>query len=172
MSTTEDILRTMLANQALVRTFLTRDGRDMEDAADALAHIYHAGLPAPAARGEYTAAELAAYRPYILVHEEAYAVDRISTSGWQAGGEIVIAFFETVPTAQLTAIAASYVTFRDAVKAILAQLAAASQQTAGYLMVRQYAIEEGPFRFDLDEEPVQGYAQWCVTRIAYGEGGR
>ncbi|NLE57413.1 MAG: hypothetical protein GX616_03575 [Planctomycetes bacterium] len=144
----------------------------MEDAADALEHIYHAGLPAPAARGEYTAAELAAYRPYIVVHEEAYAVDRISTSGWQAGGEIIAAFFEDVPTDELDSPAESYVTMRDAIKAILAQLANASQQTAGYLMVRQYAIEEGPYRFDLDEEPVQGYAQWCVTRIAYGEGGR
>lgn len=172
MSTTEDTVRTMLADQSLVRAFLAKTGRTMEAASDALPHIHHAGLPAPAARGEYTAAELAGYRPYLIVYEAAYGVHRTSTTGWQVGGEMVVEFFEDVPDDDLDDLAGSYVAMRDAVKAILGAMAAASVATAGYLPIERYAIERGPYRFELDEEPAQGCAQWCVASVVYGEGDR
>jgi hypothetical protein len=170
MSTTEAILKDMLADRAAVRTWLAKEGRAVADAAAAKLYIHQEGLPAPAARGIHTIAELVGYRPYILIWETAYRVSRTSNTGWLAGGEAVLAFFQDVPTALVNDPAGASKAFRDTMKDLLADLAEASQVTAGYLAIESYGIEEGPFLVEPEDEHEQGLHQWCACSVRFGDG--
>ncbi len=160
----------MLADRAKVRAFLSKDGRTVADATAAKLYIHQEGLPAPAARGIHSLAELEGYRPYVLVWETVYRVLRVSNTGWLAGGEAVLAFFKDVPSALAGDPSGASKAFRDTMKDLLADLAEASQVTAGYLAIESYAIEEGPFLVEPEDEHEQGLHQWCACSVRFGAG--
>jgi len=160
----QDHLRTMLANAAAVRTWM-----GVETVAAALAKIHHEALPPPADDAvEYTLAELATYRPFIIVstdEENGYRKTAEAMGVFAAGGTLRVELEQAVP-ADKTNPAEIAILFKNSIGAIIDELVG-MVDTAGYLAFDQIAMTLGPFRATEDEATTQGDWQAVVLELEW-----
>lgn len=150
-------LRTTLANSASFRTWTGTATPTL-----ALARIYHEALPPPAAGGEYTLAEMTAYRPYAIIWTDPEAGFRktaisVSTTGneFDEAGRMGVQLAQTVAAGDIGNPSEIAIKFMNAVGGILSDICILAGQ-AGYLTITDVMIDEGPYLNDPDAQSVEG----------------
>lgn len=152
-------LRQSLANSAAVRAWL-----GVATSALALARIYRAALPPPASNAAaYTAAEIAAYRPFIIVSTlEGFASTYDAARGYRRSGALGLELEQTIESA-IAADPGEIVTrFENDLGAIIADLETNSA-TAGYLDVRSVTLDEVIYLADPDKVEQEG--DWARAHL-------
>lgn len=146
------------------------------NATEALARIHMDALPLPAAidgniPDQYTAAELAALRPFLLISNPArkfYRRERTATDTYPDGG-ILTAWLEVTAAAEDRHVLDNPMRYmKNLVGQIMKEMDAFAH-TPGYLAIDRYEID-GPFR--IDDDGVQGTGDHlAVMVIVYWNGG-
>lgn len=150
-------LRVILANCTAFQSWVGAG-----NAATALEHIFYEALPPPAEGGEYSLAELQAYRPFALVGMEAedgfYTRSDAQGAGFEwdlGGGRLSLWLEENVePSIALDAAEVSR-RFCNTIGAIIDELCDLSG-TATYLALHSVRVLMGPGRGDKAERATQG----------------
>lgn len=143
ITTVEAMLGGTLSNCAAFQTFV-----GAADAAEALLRIHYAALPAPADGQQYTAAELAALRPFALIwtsEREGFERRRIAvgTDGFEFGesGRLQLELVRTVPTLGADEPALVEREFLNAIGQIIDNLCTLAGQ-GGYLAIERLSLDE------------------------------
>lgn len=141
--------------------------------AEALARIYHDGLPPPADREAYTKDELELYRPCALIWtdpDNGFSTEILSTSGDSfdavAFGKIVISLEENVPADIADDLAEVDIRFKNSVGQIVDGLWDLFGK-AGYLACLKMDLD-GPQRVRPDNEPDQGDWMIAILTLHWG----
>lgn len=143
------------------------------DQAEALARIYHDGLPPPADRESYTKAELELYRPCALIwtdQDGGFSTEAVSTSGnvfdATAFGKIMISIEENVPADIAHDLAEIDIRFKNSVGLIMDGLWDLFGG-AGYLACLKMDMD-GPQRVQPDNEHDQGDWMIAILTLTWG----
>lgn len=166
-------LAAMLSKLAAFQTFV-----GVATEAAALAKVYHQGLPEPAdtESGEYTAGELAGYRPCAIVaapDEDSFRISRIAEQAHKTAGKLVVIFIESVAaTSHGLPTADQVVQHWNAIGPILGKTADDGddglidlQWQSPNLAIREIYLHEGPYWGDpenVHDEGVWIASTWIV----------
>lgn len=147
-----------------------------EDATEAAASIYQEGLPAPSGGADaYTAAQLAALRPYAVIYQDAerrgWRRSRIGEGAWVDAGRLLVVLKQTStdandgePTADAN------VVFKNTVGSIVSGLCDLRDNSgSGYLMIEEIGIEDGPYWPDKRQSVAQGLWVAMDLFVEWGE---
>lgn len=153
-----DHLRQSLADSAAFRTWVGAANQ-----AEALEHIHWDALPPPTDDAEeYTAAALAAYRPYALLgldEEQGYQRTRVSQRGFETACRLILMLIQADPGSEDRT--DDDIAWQNTIEAITADIEA-RVNTAGYLCFDRWKIDEGPGRRHPDYDPACGAEQGVI----------
>jgi hypothetical protein len=165
ISLAEEYLRTTLANVVAFRTWC-----GAADVAEALTHIHNDSLPAPA--GEvYTAAEIAGYAPYAILHTDPTngyrmtfsAVNSDGSHDYVDEGQIQLWLEQVAPDQDVKTLERAW---KDSLGQILDGLWALAGQ-AGYVAITSIDLDELA-RVHPDDEPGLGDLLCAKFTVAWG----
>lgn len=171
----QDYLRTMLANCTYFRTW--QGAAYTVD--QAKARIYHDALPAPASGDALTAAELATYRPFVIISTERQQGFRLrhDSSGdgfyFSESGRLCLLFEQAVPSAIAADPSEVEITFKNFLGRVMASNDTANPGLAelageaGYLAIEEMVLY-GPYRSAEDDQVADGDCQLALIEIAWG----
>lgn len=178
ISLAQEYLRTMLADSTSLRTWM-----GVGSQAAALARIYHEGLSPPPAAEAYTPAELASFRPFVLLWTDENAGGfqrRVAAYGtadqFEEGGVIHVLLEQAAPAAPTASdLAECDRRWRNTIGKIIDDLSGNTAQAglsgvAGYLSIRHLTVL-GPWRTPPDYIPTMGDAQQYEMVVTWGIGG-
>ncbi|MFZ5785121.1 MAG: hypothetical protein ACOY3Y_01655 [Acidobacteriota bacterium] len=146
LSLAQEHLRVMLADAPVFRAWCAA-----ADQAEALAHVYHEGLPAPPDGVEYSRDELESLRPYAVVFTAERAGFELLLSGigetwdYNASGRLILRLRENCPEGfgdEPTSEAG--LRWKNTLGGIMQDLAELSGGE-GYLHVQRVRLEDGPY---------------------------
>jgi hypothetical protein len=167
ISLTQDRLRHTLASCAKFRTFC-----GAADYAEALEHIHHDMLPAPANGEVYTLTEIGSYRPYAIVStalRSAFGKTADAMSDhyeFAESGRLWLYLVREVPAEEDN----PELDFKNHIGQIIDELCDYAGQ-AGYLALERITLMHGPVRGHHDFNPTEGEEQMCHLEIAFDQGG-
>lgn len=164
----QDNAKNTLADVTAFRTWAGASNQ-----AEALALIYHDGLPPPADRESYTKAELELYRPCALFWTDpdaGFGSEVIATSGdvseWEDRGKIVFSLEENVPADIAEDLSEVDLRFKNSIGQIMDGLKGLFGK-AGYLACLKMDMD-GPHRVKPDNETDQGDWMIAIITLAWG----
>lgn len=166
IQTTQEYMRQTLAASVAFQSLV-----DADNAAEALARIYHDELPAPTS-DSHTLVEITALRPcavvYTQVGQGGWRADRdaMGDGCWNYSGVIVVVLMRNVPEADRYDLAKVDTDFRTIAGNVVTDLIALNE-TAGYLTMDRIDAM-GPYRTPMQDLESVGDAQSYELVIGWG----
>jgi len=170
LSLAQEGLRVMLGDCATFRGLCGADDRE-----EALSHLHHEGLPAPAEGSEHSKQELEAYRPYGVIYTDernGFKRRRASTGSFASSGRLKLRLYRSCPEAyEDEPTSDANLDWKNLIGQIVAELCALA--IAGgpeHLAFDDIAVDFGPYWSGPELAVTQGV--WQAVELGIGWGGQ